>query len=61
MSEVPLYRSEGNVCVPSPLPLHPAAPRPFVWELTKETIYLSLGCLQGGACGESAPVAAEGS
>jgi len=22
----------------------------FVWELTKETIYLPLGCLQGGLC-----------
>jgi len=27
----------------------------FVWELTKETIHLPLGCLQGGICGPSAP------
>jgi len=25
----------------------------FVWELTKETIYLPLGCLQGGMGGQS--------
>ena len=27
----------------------------FVWELTKETIYLSLGCLQGGSVEKNRP------